>query len=372
MPALPLSCEIARARSLEPAAPVPEVMEAGAAWIGAETEMVEPAGAPVVKKVPPYAPLTAEASALVNESIVRQVAVDHAARAAADLEQAAHLAARRPAAGRRAGPGRGLVGDDRVGGAGRAVDERDVRRAAVEVLDGDLAVLRELIEQQVAAVHQVVRVIAVDHELADRRVQVGELRRDLVDLAAGDLGDLVVLPHRALLRRDHLRAHGVDRVGQALGLLHDGLLGGIVVGGVGEVRPRLPELRQLGVDAGVAGLGERELRVVEVLGARLPVGEVRVLRAVLRVDERVADAAEADDVHAVPEMGAGLVGGAGRLDLLRERGRERGLLARVADGRRVRDVVAGGVEHPLLRDQAAQRRLHPEKGRDRHGGGGYA
>ena len=104
-----------------------------------------------------------------------QVAVDHAARAAADLEQAAHLAARRPAAGRRAGPGRGLVGDDRVGGAGRAVDERDVRRAAVELLDGDLPVLRELIEQQVAAVHQVVRVIAVDHELADRRVQVGEL-----------------------------------------------------------------------------------------------------------------------------------------------------------------------------------------------------
>ena len=54
---------------MEPAAPVPEVMEAGAAWIGAETAIVAPAGAPVVKNVPPYAPLTAVASALVNESM---------------------------------------------------------------------------------------------------------------------------------------------------------------------------------------------------------------------------------------------------------------------------------------------------------------
>ena len=48
--------------------------EAGAAyvipaWIGAATAIVEPAGDPVSKNVPPYAPLTAEASELEMVSI---------------------------------------------------------------------------------------------------------------------------------------------------------------------------------------------------------------------------------------------------------------------------------------------------------------
>ena len=53
MVALPRSCETASAMSLEPAAPVPGGMLAGAAWIGAATSIVAPAGVPVVKKVPP-------------------------------------------------------------------------------------------------------------------------------------------------------------------------------------------------------------------------------------------------------------------------------------------------------------------------------
>ena len=54
---------------MEPVAPVPEVMLAGAAWIGAETAIVAPEGAPEVKKAPPYALLTAVASESVKVSI---------------------------------------------------------------------------------------------------------------------------------------------------------------------------------------------------------------------------------------------------------------------------------------------------------------
>ena len=39
--------------ALEPEAPVPERMLAGAAWIGELTAIVAPAGVPEVKKAPP-------------------------------------------------------------------------------------------------------------------------------------------------------------------------------------------------------------------------------------------------------------------------------------------------------------------------------
>ena len=44
-------------------------MLAGAAWIGAATAIVAPAGVPVSKKVPPYALLTAVASESTKLSI---------------------------------------------------------------------------------------------------------------------------------------------------------------------------------------------------------------------------------------------------------------------------------------------------------------
>ena len=276
-------------------------MLAGAAWIGAETAMLAPAGALVVKNGAAVRAVD-RGGERAGERVDRgEVAVDRAA-GLADRQQAAHLAARRPASGRRAGPVRGLVGDDRVAGAAGAVDEGDVGRAALELLDGDLAVLRELIDQQVAAVHQVVRAVAVGDERADRLVQARELGRDLLDVAAG-AGDRVVLAHGRVLRGDHLRADRVDRVRQRAGLLDERLLGGLIVRRLREVRPGLPELRQLGVDAGVGRLVERELGGVQTLGAGLPVAEVRVLGAVLRIQELVADAAEALDVDAASRGG---------------------------------------------------------------------
>ncbi len=54
----------------------------------------------------------------------------------------------------------------------------------------------------------------------------------------------------------------------------------------------------------VARFGERELGAVERLGLRGPLAHVRVLRAVLRVQELVANAAEAGDVDAGAELRA--------------------------------------------------------------------
>ena len=89
--------------------------------------------------------------------------------------------------------------------------------------------------------------------------------------------------------------------------------------------------------------------------------------AVLEIDELVADAAVGLDVDARAEVRAGAAGDAAGRDLERVGGDERDLLARVALGRRVGDVVAGRVQQALLGQQAAQRGLESVEGGDRHG-----
>ena len=114
------------------------------------------------------------------------------------------------------------------------------------------------------------------------------------------------------------------------------------------------------------GSESAELGTVEGAGAGGPLAQVRVLRAVLKVDELVADAAEALHVDAGAQVGAGAAGDAAGGDLQRGGRDERGLLAGVALGRRVGDVVAGRVEQPLLGEEPAQRRLEAVEGGDRH------
>jgi hypothetical protein len=130
---------------------------------------------------------------------------------------------------------------------------------------------------------------------------------------------------------------------------------------------RVPEPRELLVEAVLAGLVERQLGPVERLGACRPLLQVGVLGAVLEVDELVADAAVGLDVDARADVRAGAADDAAGRDLQRVGGDERDLLARVALGRRVGDVVPGGVHQALLGQQAAQRRLESVEGGDRHG-----
>ena len=95
-----------------------------------------------------------------------------------------------------------------------------------------------------------------------------------------------------------------ERVGDGLRALDQRLARGRVAGrvrGVGEVGPGVPELAELGVDAVVAGLGERVLGPLQRVGAAAPLAQVRRLAAVLEVEELVADAAVARDVDARAE-----------------------------------------------------------------------
>ena len=163
-----------------------------------------------------------------------------------------------------------------------------------------------------------------------------------------------------------LAGQAADGVGQRLGGDVDGLLGAVGLGVVGQVAPGRVELAQQGVDAGGRRLADGALHVVQRLGAGRGVAQRHVLRADLEVQEGVADAAVGRDVDALAEERTGAV--------LRDAGREvqrvgraeRGLLARVADGVGVGDVVRRDVEGLLLGQEAAQRGLQSEEARD-HG-----
>jgi len=132
-----------------------------------------------------------------------------------------------------------------------------------------------------------------------------------------------------------------------------------------ERSPQAPELVERGADAGVAGLGERELDVLQRARAGALVAEGHVLRAVLQVEELVADALVGLHVDAGAEVAG--VGAARGRDQHRRRRDELGRLPRVAHGARVGDVVRGDVERALLGEQAAQRGLDAVERGDRHG-----
>ena len=157
-----------------------------------------------------------------------------------------------------------------------------------------------------------------------------------------------------------------ERVGQRLGGRGDGLLGAVGLGVVREVAPRGVELAHQGVDAGGRRLADGALHAIEGLGARGRVAQRHALRADLEVEEGVAQAAVGRHVDALAEERArAVLRGAGR-QVQRVGRAERGLLARVADGVGVGDVVRGDVERLLLGQEAAQRGLQSEEARD-HG-----
>ena len=262
--------------------------------------------------------------------------------------------------------GRGLVVE-----AGR-VDHRRARRAerdrdaAVAVVgDRRLPELGEPVEQQVALVHQVVRDVARGDEPAHRVVEGDDLARDLLDLAAGR-GERVELG--AALRADEreLLVDDGEGLAERARLLDQRLAGRLVLRRLGQVAPGVPEVRQLLVDAVVGRLGERQLGAVEALGPAGLLAQARGLGAVLEVEERVAHAAVGLDVDARADVRARAALDRAVGDLERRRGGHDGLLARVPLRRGVGDVVAGGVQRPLLGEQPAQGGLEAVEGGDRH------
>src|SRR4051812_38778719 len=273
------------------------------------------------------------------------------------LERAELAAAGGEARGRRRLPVGGPVVDHRL------VAEHDLDAAVAELADRHLAILAEVIEDLVAAVEQVVGALPGVDGRVDRLVELHEAGGGRLDRArgAGDAGELGV---GVVGGAREVAGELAERVAQRLGGRGDGLLGAVGLGVVREVAPRGVELPHQRVDAGGRRLADGALHAVERLGARGRVAQGHALRADLEIEEGVAQATVGGHVDALAEERARAVLGRAGRQVQRAGRAERGLLARVADGVGVGDVVRGDVEGLLLGQEALQRGLQSEEARD--------
>ena len=269
-----------------------------------------------------------------------------------------------PGDGERLRPGHGAGGavHERLGGAA----EGDVERAvAVRVARRDLPELGELVEDEVALVEQVVGLAPDGHLLLDRLVERRELVGVGADVVAGVRRERGVLGRGGVREGAEAAVEVLQRAGEGLAAGDHGGLGGAVrrVGRQGA--PGVPELAEQAGDRVVARLAELVLDARQAVGGGRLLAQRHVLGPVLQVQERVAHAAVLEDVDALAELRPGAAGEHAGGDRVRRRGAEDRLLAGVALGLRVGDVVRRDVEAALLREQAAQRRLQAGEGRDR-------
>jgi hypothetical protein len=156
-----------------------------------------------------------------------------------------------------------------------------------------------------------------------------------------------------------LRGERVEAVRERRGRLGERLARREVVRRVRKVLPRGPVVAEQRREARVGRLVQRELDLVQAVLERLGRALEHRLGAQLDVDVVGADTLVLRHVDARAEQAGGDV---------RERRRrlEHRDLARVAGRGRVRDVVAGDVDRALLREDAAQRGLDAEEGRESH------
>ena len=137
--------------------------------------------------------------------------------------------------------------------------------------------------------------------------RLGELVRDLLRPRRRAPAIASYWPMRRVLRGDHLRA---DASGSSRSARRPAATSACLAawssGDLERSDQACQNFGELGVDAGVARLGERELGGVQT-PRRAACQSLRFVfwRAVLRVQELVADAAEALDVDARAEVGAG-------------------------------------------------------------------
>ena len=225
--------------------------------------------------------------------------------------------------------------------------------------------VREFVEQQIAAVEQVVRFGPLGHRAADHPVQERKFLRLRFDFAAF-AGDRGVFAFRHFGSVGQLLVQFGEADAERLARFDHGLAGAGVFGAVGEPFPVGPEGLQLLRDPGFAWLGKRPFDRFHPLHARGEPAEAHRLGTVLEVEEAIAGAGHAGDVDPGPEFGLAVAGARAGVDPQRPAGAGRHLLARVAERVRVGDVVAGDVERLLLGDQPAQRGLQSHEGRDGH------
>ena len=281
-------------------------------------------------------------------------------------EQAAHLAARVPVAGRRAGPGGGPVGHDRVGGAGRRGRRRrrwSSRRRGARPRPG-----RSRESWSISRSRRSIRSFGLSPRVKNCEIVLFRSASSVAILAISPPGPAiaVVLALRAASWAATIceRTEWIESV-RPLALLDERLLGGLR-----RPAPWRGPTRSSRTSASCAlmpfspGSASESSALSSASACARPLVDVRVLGAVLRVQELVADAAEALDVDAGAELRAGRCVPS---EIVSARARRPAcLLARVALGGGVRDVVAGGVEHALLGQKAAQGGLHAVERGDGH------
>ena len=157
----------------------------------------------------------------------------------------------------------------------------------------------------------------------------------------------------------------VERARQRLAGLRERLPRGQRLRVVGDVVPGVEEVLHQRLHAVVRRLRDRQRDRVQLAVADVERALVGHRGAQLHVVEDVADAAVRVDRHALAHLAR--EDHPPHRDVRDRVGRlEHGLLARVALGVGVRDVVRRRVERALLRDQAAHRDVDPVEGRDTH------
>ena len=251
--------------------------------------------------------------------------------------------------------------DERLGRRRR----RDVERAvAVRVARRDLPELGELVEDEVALVEQVVGLAPDGHLLLDRLVE----RRELVGVAptivAGSVVSDGVLGRGGVREGAEAAVEVLQRAGERLAAGDHGGLGGAVrrVGSRGA--PGVPELAEQAEIASSPGspTGPRRAtgRRRVVVFSPSAMFWARYWRSRNESRMRRYSRTSTPWPSCAPAPPASTPAG----ERVRRRGAEDRLLAGVALGLRVGDVVRRDVEAALLREQAAQRRLQAGEGRD--------
>ncbi len=169
---------------------------------------------------------------------------------------------------------------------------------------------RNLGQQVVAPVSQIIGIIAQQLILRDGLVEVGHLGGEVVELLHAVLQ---ALPQDALLGQQII-IYGVQAGGQYFAFLHHGNPLGNSLGIVGQVLPGIPEFANHRQQTVVAGFVESPLQIRQGAAAGFPHAFIAVLNIQLHANEAVVKVHDPGGRHPGAPHPQGVSQGRGRLN----------------------------------------------------------